>query len=96
VAPAPVEVEQQAVSVPPVAQPQARRPLLGRLLFWRGDRTAPAGEEAAAVILAPSITKQAADQAKAAREAAEQAEREESRRRNAAFMNSARGVSSPY
>ena len=96
VAVAPAPVEQQAVSVPPVAQPQARRPLLGRLLFWRGDRAAPAGEEATAVILAPSVTKQAADEAKAVREAAERAEQEESRRRNAAFMNSARGVSSPY
>jgi hypothetical protein len=89
-------VEQQAVSVPPVAQPEARRPLLGRLLFWRGDRAAPAGEEATAVILAPSVTKQAADRAKAAADEAEAAEREESRRRNSAFMNSARGVSSPY
>jgi hypothetical protein len=95
-APAPAAVEQQAVSVPPVAQPEARRPLLGRLLFWRGDRAAPAGEEATAVILAPSVTKQAADRAKAAADEAEAAEREESRRRNSAFMNSARGVSSPY
>jgi hypothetical protein len=102
-APAPVEVEQQAVSVPPVAQPEARRPLLGRLLFWRGDRAAPAGEDATAVILAPSITKQAADRAKAAadeakavREAAERKAQEETRRRNAAFSSTVRGINAPY
>jgi len=103
VAAAPAPVEQQAVSVPPVAQPEARRPLLGRLLFWRDDRPAPAGEEATAVILAPTITKQAADRAKAAadeakavREAAERKAREENRRRNASFLNTTRGVNAPY
>ena len=99
--PPPVEVQQQAVSVPPVAQPEARRRLIDRVLFWRNREAAPA--DATAVILAPAVTKEAADRqqaasdaAKAAREAAEAKAREENRRRNAAFSNSGRGISSPY
>jgi hypothetical protein len=102
--PAPAAVEQQAVSTPPVAQPEPRRRLLDRLLPWRANRaTAPAVEDPTAAILAPALTKEAADRAqaasdtaKAALESAERKAREENRRRNASFQNSARGISSPY
>ena len=95
-----------ATPPPPVTEP-TRRTLLGRLLPWRADReAAPAIDEspaATALILAPSITKEAADRAKAAadqakvaREAARQKAATENQRRDGAFFNSTLGINSRY
>jgi len=103
-APAPLV---QAASEPAPPEPEARRPLLQRLLPWRANRTAaPAveGTTATAVILAPSITKEAADRAKAAADMARAARLEAQRkaveanrgRREGAFFNSTLGINSPY
>lgn len=97
---------------PPVTEPEpeARRPLLQRLMPWRADRdTAPApaptvpNTAATALILAPSITKEAADRekaavdlAKAARAAAQAKAVKENRSRDGAFFNSTLGINSRY
>jgi hypothetical protein len=93
----------------PVTEPEGRRPLLERLLPWRADReTAPApaaqpNTAAAALILAPAITKDAADRAKnaadmakAARAAAQAKAEKENRGRDGAFFNSTLGINSRY
>ena len=96
---------------PPVteAEPEGRRPLLQRLLPWRTDPAtaqapaAPPSNAATALILAPSITKEAADRAKsaadlakAARESAQTKAARENRAREGAFFNSTLGINSRY
>jgi serine/threonine protein kinase len=86
--------------LPPAPEP-ARRPLLGRLmprLF--GGAAEP---DADAVILAPAISKEAvdrqkaaADQAKAANDAAREKARADTRAREGAFRNSTLGINSQY
>ena len=92
----------QQLVLPPAAEPEARRPLLGRLF---GNRSAEPVNQADAktLILAPAISKEAtdrmkaaADQAKAANEAARQKARAENRAREGAFFNSTLGINSQY
>lgn len=101
VTPAVTYVPLPELELPPAAEPEARRPLLGRLLpRLFGGAAEP---DADAVILAPAISKEAvdrqnaaADQAKAALEAARQKALLQERARNSAFSNSARGINAPY
>jgi hypothetical protein len=95
-----VPLPQQLV-LPPAAEPETRRPLLpllGRLFGNRG--TEPEGDS---VILAPAISKEAADRqqaaadaAKAANETAREKARAEMRAREGAFRNSTLGINSRY
>lgn len=106
--PAALAPQQQAVSAPPPApaEPAVRRPLLQRLLPWRANRQAAPIDQspaATALIMAPAISKAAADRAKAAsdmakaaRETAQQKAARENRAREGAFFNSTLGVTTPY
>ena len=109
--PAPGALLRQVIVAPPapVTEPEGRRPFLERLLPWRADReTAPApaaqpNTAAAALILAPAITKDAADRAKTAadmaktaREAAQAKAARENRAREGAFFNSTLGINSRF
>jgi hypothetical protein len=87
--------------LPPAPEPAARRPLLGRLLPGIFDRAADLSEDA--VILAPALSKEAADrqkraveQAKAANDAAREKARADNRAREGAFRNSTLGINSRY
>ena len=89
----------------PAAEPQTRRSLLGRLLPGRGNRPADPVDQADAktLILAPAISKEAADRAnkaaemaKAANEAARKKASAENRAREGSFFNSTLGIASPY
>jgi serine/threonine protein kinase len=87
-----VPLPQQLV-LPPAAEPEARRPLLGRLLPRLFGAPEP---DADAVILAPAISKDAVDRQKAADQAARDKAREQNRAREGAFFNSTLGINSPY
>jgi hypothetical protein len=91
----------QQLVLPPAVEPDARRPLLGRLLPGLFNRSAEPNAES--VILAPAISKEAVDrqnaaaaQAKAANERARQKANAENRTRDGAFFNSTLGINSPY
>jgi hypothetical protein len=90
----------QQLVLPPVAEPETRRPLLGRLLPGLFGRET---DDAKALILAPAISKEAtdrqnaaADRAKAANDAARQKANTVTRAREGAFFNSTLGVNAPY
>jgi serine/threonine protein kinase len=102
----PLPVPQPSASPPAAAEPEAPRTLLQRL-FTRAPATTPApaapNTAATALILAPAITKEAADRAKAASDAAKaaldavlQKSAAEQRRRDRAMFYSTLGVTSPY
>jgi hypothetical protein len=95
-----VPVPQQFV-LPPAAEPDARRPLIPLLGRLFGNRAAEPNPDS--VILAPAISKEAvdrqqaaADQAKAANEAAREKARADARAREGAFFNSTLGINSRY
>ena len=102
--PAATAAPQQVTDAQPTAQPEERRSLLQRL-FTRNSATAPAprSTDATALILAPAISKEAADRAKAAsdmakaaRDAAKQKADLENRRRDRAYFNSTLGINSRF